>query len=65
MKKLREKSRKFPKDNNQIRTNPIIKDLIIKKEENIVDNKQDSWGFKATDNFFKKMNQLKNYNVGS
>ena len=59
------KSSKLSKDNNQIRTNPIIKDLIIKKEENIVDDKQDSWGFEAADDFFKQQNQLKKYNAGS
>ena len=34
VKKLRVKSRKFSKDNNQIKINPIINYLIINKEEN-------------------------------
>ena len=56
---------KFSKDKDQIQTNPIIKDFIINKEENIVDNKQEIWGFKATSDFFKQKNQLKNDNASS
>ena len=48
------KSNKFLRDNDQIQENPIIKDLIINKEQDITDDKQDSWGFKATDSFFKQ-----------
>ena len=62
------KSRKFSKDNNQIQINPIIKDLIINKEEDVVefkDGRQDSWGFQSTYDFFKENNQLKNESVGS
>ena len=65
VKKLRVKSSKFSKDNDQIQTNPIIKDLIINKEENIVDDKKDNWGFESTNDFFKQQNMLKKYNAGS
>ena len=59
------KSSKFSNVNDQIQTNPIIKDLIINKEENIVDEKKSSWGFEEADDFFKQHNQLKKYNAGS
>ena len=39
---------------------PIIKDLIINKEEHTIQNeyeKQDNWGFKALDEFFQHMNR--------
>ena len=65
---LRVKSRKFPKDNNQIQITPIIKDLIINKEEDAVEFKDDSQenkGFQSAYNFFKEKNQLKNDSVGS
>ena len=52
VKKSRVKSNKIFKNNDQIQYNPIIKDLIINKEEDITDDKQDSWGFEVADNFF-------------
>ena len=44
--------------------NPIIKDLIINQEENVVEvkyEKQDSWGFQSVDDFFKEKNQKQKY----
>ena len=60
VKKLCVKSRKMPKDNDQVCMNPIIKDLIINQEENIAQvkyGKQDRWGFQSTYDFFKVKNQ--------
>ena len=42
MKKSRVTSKRFFKDNDKIQENPIIKDLIINKEEDIADDKQDN-----------------------
>ena len=53
------KSNTFFKDNDQIQYNPIIKDLIINKEEDVAGDKHDSLGFDATDNFFNQHNHLK------
>ena len=61
VKKSRVKSRKLSKDKDQIRTNPIINDLIINKEENTVDDEQDGRGLEAADDLFKQHNQLKKY----
>ena len=44
VKKSRVKSNKIFKNNDQIQYNPIIKDLIINKEEDIIGDKKDSWG---------------------
>ena len=54
VKTSRVKSNKLFKDNDQIQDDPIIKDLIINKEEYIAGDKQDSRGFEAVDNFFKQ-----------
>ena len=53
------KSRKMPRDNDQVRLNPIIKDLIMNREEDATKvkyEKQDSWGFQSLDDFFKEKN---------
>ena len=42
VKRSRAKSHKFLKDNDQIQDNPIIKDLIINKEEDIAGDKHDN-----------------------
>lgn len=63
VKKLFVKSRKMSRDNDQVRMNPIIKDIIINKEENTAEvkyGKQDSWGFQSVDDFFKEKNQQQN-----
>ena len=47
-------------ENDQVEMNPIIKDLIINKEENTTKVKygnQDSWGFQSTYDFFKEKNR--------
>ena len=64
VKKLHVKSRRFPRHNNQIQINPIIKDLIINKEEDAAkfkDDRKDNWA----NDFFKENNQLKNDSVGN
>jgi hypothetical protein len=53
------KSRKRPRKSDELMMGPIIKDIIINKEEHRIHNeyeKLDSWGFKAIDEFFQHMN---------
>lgn len=57
VKRSRVKSNRFLEDNDQIQENTIIKDLIINKEEDIANDKQDSWVFEAADSFFKQQAQ--------
>ena len=60
VKKLFVKPRKMSRENDKVQMNPIIKDLIINREENAVEVKygnQDSWGFQSADDFFKEKNR--------
>ena len=60
VKKLFVKPKKMSRENDEVRMNPIIKDLIINKEEDATELKyeeQDSWGFQSADDFFKEKNQ--------
>ena len=47
------------RNNDEVRMNPIIYDLIINKEVYIVEvkyGKQDSWGFQLEDDFSNEKN---------
>ena len=60
VKKFFVKPRKMSREKEKVQMNPIIKDLIINKEENVVEvkyGKQDSWGFQSADDYCKEKNQ--------
>ena len=60
VKKFFVKPRKMPRENDKVWMNPIIKDLIINKEEYAMEvkyGKQDSWGFQSAHDFFKEKNR--------
>jgi hypothetical protein len=51
------KPRKFSRENDKVGMNPIIKDMVINKEEYAMEvkyGKQDSWGFQLVGDFFKR-----------
>jgi hypothetical protein len=54
------KSKKQPRKSDKMMMGPIIKDLLINKEEHTIQTeyeKWDNWGFKEEDEFFLRMNQ--------
>ena len=54
------KSGKGPKKSDELQLNPIIKDMIIYKEEHAVEIERKEavdWGFQAENDFFKEKNQ--------